>query len=148
MNIIYYLAVLKESYYLFLFATSLTHVMNLPELPLFEGLVCIKPSLTQFESVTLEHTLKNEIRESKKWLDREYDESVYNRDLEKRIELINWVLENMKNPGVEICGLIESKMNEIILVINQTYSILEADNLHSELRILDWILYQVCVNEK
>ncbi len=148
MNIIYYLAVLKESYYLFLFATSLTPVMNLPELPLFEGLVCIKPSLTQFESVTLEHTLKNEIRESKKWLDREYDESVYNRDLEKRIELINWVLENMKNPGVEICGLIESKMNEIILVINQTYSILEADNLHSELRILDWILYQVCVNEK
>ena len=105
MNIIYYLAVLKESYYLFLFATSLTPVMNLPELPLFEGLVCIKPSLTQFESVTLEHTLKNEIRESKKWLDREYDESVYNRDLEKRIELINWVLENMKNPGVEICGL-------------------------------------------
>ena len=148
MNIIYYLAVLKESYYLFLFATSLTPVMNLPELPLFEGLVCIKPSLTQFESVTLEHTLKNEIRESKKWLDREYDESVYNRDLEKRIELINWVLENMKNPGVEICGLIESKMNEIILVINQIYSILEADNLHSELRILDWILYQVCVNEK
>ncbi len=148
MNIIYYLAVLKESYYLFLFATSLTPVMNLPELPLFEGLVCIKPSLTQFESVTLEHTLKNEIRESKKWLDREYDESVYKRDLEKRIELINWVLENMKNPGVEICGLIESKMNEIILVINQTYSILEADNLHSELRILDWILYQVCVNEK
>lgn len=148
MNIIYYLAVLKESYYLFLFATSLTPVMNLPELPLFEGLVCIKPSLTQFESVTLEHTLKNEIRESKKWLDREYDESVYNRDLEKRIELINWVLENMKNPGVEICGLIESKMNEIILVINQTYSILEADKLHSELRILDWILYQVCVNEK
>ncbi len=148
MNIIYYLAVLKESYYLFLFATSLTPVMNLPELPLFEGLVCIKPSLTQFESVTLEHTLKNEIRESKKWLDREYDESVYNRDLEKRIELINWVLENMKNPGVEICGLIESKMNEIILAINQTYSILEADKLHSELRILDWILYQVCVNEK
>ena len=148
MNIIYYLAVLKESYYLFLFATSLTPVMNLPELPLFEGLVCIKPSLTQFESVTLEHTLKNEIRESKKWLDREYDESVYNRDLEKRIELINWVLENMKNPGVEICGLIESKMNELILKINQTYSILEADKLHSELRILDWILYQVCINEK
>ena len=148
MNIIYYLAVLKESYYLFLFATSLTPVMNLPELPLFEGLVCIKPSLTQFESVTLEHTLKNEIRESKKWLDREYDESVYKRDLEKRIELINWVLENMKNPSVEICGLIKTKMNEIILAINQTYSILEADKLHSELRILDWILYQVCVNEK
>ena len=98
--------------------------------------------------MTLEQILKNEIRESKIWLDRENDDSVYKRDLEKRIELINWVLENMKNPGVEICGLIESKMIEIILAINQTYSILEADKLHSELRILDWILHQVCVNEK
>lgn len=88
--------------------------------------------------MTLEQILKNEIHESKKWLDRENDESVYKRDLEKRIELINWVLENMKNPGVEICGLIESKMNEIILAINQTYSILEADKLHGELHILDW----------
>ena len=98
--------------------------------------------------MTLEQILKNEIHESKKSLDRENDESVYKRDLEKRIELINWVLENMKNPGIEICGLIESKMNEIILAINQTYSILEADKLHVELQILDWILYQVCVNEK
>ena len=98
--------------------------------------------------MTLEQILKNEIHESKKSLDRENDESVYKRDLEKRIELINWVLENMKNPGIEICGLIESKMNEIILAINQTYSILEADKLHCELQILDWILYQVCVNEK
>jgi hypothetical protein len=99
------------------------------------------------ESLTLEQILKNEIYESKKLLDRENDESVYKRDLEKRIELINWVLENMKNPGIEICGLIESKMNEIILAINQTYSILEADKLHVELQILDWILYQVCINE-
>jgi len=90
--------------------------------------------------LTLEQILKNEIHESKKSLDRENDESVYKRDLEKRIELINWVLENMKNPGVEICGLIESKMNEIILAINQTYSILESDKLHSELRILNWII--------
>ena len=97
--------------------------------------------------MTLEQILKNEIYESKKLLDRENDESVYKRDLEKRIELINWVLENMKNPGVEICGLIESKMNEIILAINQTYSILEADKLHGELQILDWILYQICINE-
>jgi len=97
--------------------------------------------------LTLEQILKNEIHESKKSLDRENDESVYKRDLEKRIELINWVLENMKNPGIEICGLIESKMNEIILAINQTYSILEADKLHVELQILDWILYQVCINE-
>lgn len=97
--------------------------------------------------MTLEQILKNEIHESKKSLDRENDESVYKRDLENRIELINWVLENMKNPGIEICGLIESKMNEIILAINQTYSILEADKLHVELQILDWILYQVCINE-
>ena len=54
----------------------------------------------------------------------------------------------MKNSNVQICGLIESKMNEIILAINQTYSILEADKLHSELRILDWMLYQVCINQK
>jgi hypothetical protein len=32
----------------------------------------------------------------------------------------------------------------IIETINQTDSILEADKLHSELRILDWIFYQVC----
>jgi hypothetical protein len=49
----------------------------------------------------------------------------------------------MKNPNVHICDLIESKMNEIILTINQTYSIFEADKLHSELRILDWIFYLV-----
>jgi hypothetical protein len=53
----------------------------------------------------------------------------------------------MKNPNVSICVLIESKINEIIDIINQTDSILEADKLHSELRILDWILYQVCSNE-
>jgi hypothetical protein len=34
-----------------------------------------------------------------------------------------------------------------ILKINQTYSIFESDKLHSELRILDWIMYQVCSNE-
>ena len=54
----------------------------------------------------------------------------------------------MKNPDIYICALIESKMNEIIETINKTYSILEADKLHSELWILGWILYQVCINEK
>jgi hypothetical protein len=53
----------------------------------------------------------------------------------------------MKNPDIQIRDLIDSKMNEIILKINQTYSIFEADKLHSELRILDWIFYQVCRNE-
>jgi hypothetical protein len=67
--------------------------------------------------------------------------------LGKRIELINWVLENMKNPDIQICDQIESKMNEIILKINQTYSIFGSDKLHSELRILDWILFQVCVQK-
>ncbi|MDP9304923.1 MAG: hypothetical protein M3O68_01080 [Thermoproteota archaeon] len=66
----------------------------------------------------------------------------------KRIELINWVLQNMKNPNVEICNLIESRMNEIILAINQTYSIFESDKLHAEVRILDWIFYQVCISQQ
>lgn len=63
------------------------------------------------------------------WCDRENDDSTYQQDLEKRNELINWVLENMKNPDVQICNLIESKMDEIILTINKTFSILEADKL-------------------
>jgi uncharacterized protein YqgV (UPF0045/DUF77 family) len=96
--------------------------------------------------MTIEQTLQTEIEESKRWLDLETDESTYKRDLQKRIELINWVLENMKNPKVSICTLIESRMNEIIDVINQTHSIFKANNLHSELRILDWMLYQVCNN--
>jgi hypothetical protein len=54
----------------------------------------------------------------------------------------------MKNSDIYICALIETKMNEIIDIINQTDSVLEADPLHSELRILDWILYQVCIIEK
>jgi hypothetical protein len=45
----------------------------------------------------------------------------------------------MKNPDVPICNTIESKMNEIILAINQTHIIFETDKLHSELRTLDWI---------
>jgi len=44
---------------------------------------------------------------------------------------------NMKNPEIEICSLLESRMNGIILKINQTHDIFEADKLHSELRILD-----------
>jgi hypothetical protein len=36
-------------------------------------------------------------------------------------------------------------MNEIILSINKTYSVFESDKLHSELRILDWIFYEVCI---
>jgi hypothetical protein len=98
--------------------------------------------------MTAEQILQKEIEESRTCLDRENEETTYKRDLQKRIELLNWTLENMKNPNIYICALIESKMNEIILAINQTYSILEADKLHGELRILEWIFYQVCINEK
>jgi hypothetical protein len=91
--------------------------------------------------------LQKEIEESKTCLNREKEESTYKRDLKRRIELIDWVLENMKNPDIQICILIESRINEIILAINKTYSIFESDKLHSELRILEWIFYQVCVNK-
>jgi hypothetical protein len=50
--------------------------------------------------MTVEQILQKEIEESRKWLDRETEDSTYKRDLQKRIELINWVLENMKNPNV------------------------------------------------
>lgn len=62
--------------------------------------------------------------------------------------MINWVLGNIKQPRTELCDLIETKTNEIILKINEADSIIESDKFHSELRILGWILYQVCVNEK
>jgi hypothetical protein len=97
--------------------------------------------------MSVQQALQNEIEDSKRWLDRETDESTYKRDLQKRIELINWVLEAMKNPDISTYKIIESKMYEILDKINQMDSAIEADPLHSELRILDWILYQVCSNE-
>jgi len=98
--------------------------------------------------VTTEQTLLQEIQESKRSLDREREEGIYKRDLKKRIELINWVLINMKDPDIQICALIETRMNNIIDKINQTDSIIEADPLDSEVRILEWILYVVCSNER
>jgi hypothetical protein len=95
----------------------------------------------------VEQTLLKEIEDSQKWLDVQKEENTYRRDLRKRIELINWVLEEMKKSDIFICEVIETKMNEIIDKINQTDSIFEADPLDSELRILDWILYIVCSNE-
>ena len=59
----------------------------------------------------------------------------------------NWVLENMNNPYIPICDLIESKMNVIIHKINQLDDLIEADPLDSQLSILEWIFYQVCSNE-
>ena len=96
----------------------------------------------------VDQILLQEIKDSEVWLSREKDESTYKPDLKKRIELINWVLENMKNSEINICAVIESRMNEIILKINHTHEIFEADILHGELRILDWIFYQVCVNRR
>jgi hypothetical protein len=95
--------------------------------------------------VTIEQILQNEIHESKRWIEIEKDESTYKRDLKKRVKLINWILDNMKNS--DICSVIETRMNEIIEKINKTDSIFEADPLDSELRILDWILYQVCKDQ-
>ena len=62
--------------------------------------------------MTIDQILQQVIRDSELWLSREKDDSTYKRDLKKRIELINCVLQNMKNPNVEICSLIEYKMNE------------------------------------
>ena len=97
--------------------------------------------------MTAEQTLLQEIEESQRSLDRDRDEGIYKRDLKIRIELINWTLENMKNPEINICALIESRMNQIIDEINKKDSIIESNPLDSELRILDWILYVVCSNE-
>jgi len=97
--------------------------------------------------MSVQETLLKEIEDSQKWLDVDKEESTYRRDLRKRIELINWVLEEMKNPDIQICALIETRMNELIDKINKIDSIIEADPLDSEVRILDWILYIVCSKE-
>lgn len=94
--------------------------------------------------MTIEQILRNEIQESKRWLDNDTAEGVYKRDLVKRIELINWVLEQMKNPDIFICEAIECKMNNIIDKINKINSLVESDPLDSELSILDWIFFQIC----
>ncbi|HEY9492908.1 MAG TPA: hypothetical protein VIP56_13050 [Nitrososphaeraceae archaeon] len=96
----------------------------------------------------VDQILLQEIKDSEVWLSCEKEESTYKRDLKKRIELINWVLDNMRNPSVEICSLIESRINETIQEINKTNSIFESDKLHVELRILDWIFYQVCKDQQ
>jgi hypothetical protein len=85
------------------------------------------------DSMSLEQTLLKEIEYSKMGDDREKHGTTYKRELAKRIELINWVVENMKNPDIFICEVIESKMNIIIDKMNETNSIIEADPLHSEL---------------
>jgi len=96
--------------------------------------------------MTIENTLQKEILESQRWVGTA--EGVYKRDLVRRIELIKWVLEQMKDPQINICELMELKMNNIILEINQTHDIIEADKLHSDLGIMDWLFYQVCKDQQ
>ena len=91
--------------------------------------------------MSIEQLLQNEIKDSRRWIEVEKDESTYKRNLVMRVELINWVLDNMKNTDTDICSIIETRMNEIINKINKTDSIFEADPLDSELMILDWILF-------
>ena len=79
--------------------------------------------------MSIEQTLQKEIQESKRWVDTA--EGVYKRDLLTRIELINWVLENMKKPDLKICDVMESKMHETILKINQTHDIFQAKPTYS-----------------
>jgi predicted HNH restriction endonuclease len=93
--------------------------------------------------LSLEQLLQDEIKESQRWIDTA--EGVYKRDLTKRVELINWVLNNIKNPN--ICAIIESRMKEIIEKVTKKKNLIERDPLDSELMILDWILYQVYSNE-
>ncbi len=36
----------------------------------------------------------------------EKDDSTYKREVARRIELINWVLEKMNNPNIFVCEII------------------------------------------
>ena len=63
--------------------------------------------------MSIQQTLQKEIEDSKTWYDRTKEECIYKRDLKKRIELLNWTLDNLKNPDIDICALIEAKTNEI-----------------------------------
>jgi hypothetical protein len=89
--------------------------------------------------MSIQQALQREIEDSKKWIECTQEDSTYKRDLYKRIELINWVLEKMNNPDIFICQTIESRMNKIIDRINQIDDAIEAVPLHIKLRILDWI---------
>lgn len=47
--------------------------------------------------MTIVQILQQVVRDLELWLRREKEESIYKRDVKKRIELINWALQNMKN---------------------------------------------------
>jgi hypothetical protein len=44
--------------------------------------------------MNVKQILVKDIEESKRWLSKEKDDSTYKRDLAKRIELINWVMNS------------------------------------------------------
>jgi hypothetical protein len=75
-------------------------------------------------------------------------EGVYKRDLVKKNRINRLGLDVMKNPQIKICEFLKSKMNDIILEINQTHDVFEADKLHSELETMDEIFYQVCKDQQ
>ena len=102
-------------------------------------------STNEINTMGVEQILQNEIHEAERWTYKA--EGVYKRDLTKRIELMNWVLQCMSNQDTPICEIIESRINQTIDKINKTNSLIEADPLDSELRILDYLLYLVCRNE-
>ena len=58
--------------------------------------------------MTIEQILQQEIQESRRALNGPIDDTIYREDHSKRIELINWVLENMKKPELRICEVMES----------------------------------------
>ena len=71
--------------------------------------------------MSIEQTLQKDVEESKICNEIENEDTTCKRDLAKRIELTNLVLENMKNPDVYICEIIEIKMNEVIGKINERF---------------------------
>jgi hypothetical protein len=73
--------------------------------------------------MTREQTLQAEIEHTKRWVNLEQDQGSYKRDL-------NWAIENMKDPNIQICELIEFKINEIIDRVNKIDSAIEADPLN------------------
>ena len=98
--------------------------------------------------MNIEQTLQNDIQDAPRWLNLEKDESTYKSESCQKDWINKLGLESMKNPNVQICELMESRLNQIILKINQEHDIFEADKLHSELRILDYLFYQVCKDKQ
>jgi hypothetical protein len=69
----------------------------------------IKIFVLDIYDMGIEQILQNEVYESQRALNGSNDDTIYRRDHSKRIEILNRVLENMKNPNIQICAVIESK---------------------------------------